>query len=145
MQDIVGFRVVVPGIIDQDNLCARVPAGDVWQIVDRRQRPSHGYRAVHLIRRKSNIGAVEVQVRTRFQHEWAELSERLERAYPGTKYGKGKDPEWTEILHGISKNIADSEQVELAVQQSRQGLVELHRNLVELLEAAMKAVPETKL
>ena len=50
MQDIAGCRVVVPTLVEQDRvvdeLRARFPA---TEICDRRQKPSHGYRAVHLV------------------------------------------------------------------------------------------------
>jgi ppGpp synthetase/RelA/SpoT-type nucleotidyltranferase len=42
------------------------------RVIDRRQQPSHGYRAVHVIVR-SHEKLVEVQVRTALQHLWAEL------------------------------------------------------------------------
>jgi len=50
MQDIAGCRVEVHNRIEQDDLTAKLVAeypGAVLQ--DRRERPSHGYRAVHLI------------------------------------------------------------------------------------------------
>src|SRR6266704_1936073 len=58
IQDIAGCRIVTPDIID------------------RRDTPSHGYRAVHVIVRHSGK-LVEIQVRTALQHLWAELSEKL--------------------------------------------------------------------
>jgi ppGpp synthetase/RelA/SpoT-type nucleotidyltranferase len=45
-------------------------------VVDRRAKPSHGYRAVHVVVRESGL-PVEVQVRTELQHSWTELSESL--------------------------------------------------------------------
>lgn len=58
-------------------------------IIDRRQRPSHGYRAVHVIARP-NILPIEVQVRTRLQHLWAEISEKLaDQLGVDVKYGGG--------------------------------------------------------
>src|SRR5262245_6261215 len=50
MQDIAGCRLVVADIPTQDDttsvLANVLPRA---QVIDRRQRPSHGYRAVHLI------------------------------------------------------------------------------------------------
>jgi hypothetical protein len=56
--------------------------------VDRRSKPSYGYRAVHVI--PSITGKpVEIQLRTQLQHLWAELSETLAfRFYVGLKYGE---------------------------------------------------------
>jgi len=90
VQDIAGCRVVVADIREQDGVVALlrevVPAAS---IVDRRENPSHGYRAVHLIVRISGA-LVDVQVRTSAQHLWAELSEKLSDVVdPGIKYGGG--------------------------------------------------------
>jgi len=58
-------------------------------IDDRRERPSYGYRAVHLI--VSIAGKlIEIQVRTPIQHKWAELSEKVSDILdPSIKYGGG--------------------------------------------------------
>jgi ppGpp synthetase/RelA/SpoT-type nucleotidyltranferase len=58
-------------------------------LVDRRLKPSHGYRAVHLI--VKHLGKViEVQLRTELQHNWAQLSEKLaDKIDPTIKYGGG--------------------------------------------------------
>src|SRR5262249_52796129 len=77
VQDIAGCRVVLPGALEQDRaiqaICEAFPYADV---VDRRAKPSHGYRAVHLIA-EIHKKSVEIQVRTSLQHLWAELSEKL--------------------------------------------------------------------
>lgn len=58
VQDIAGCRVVVTGIIAQDQTIAKLretfPGA---KIVDRREHPTHGYRAVHVI-----VETEEVQV-----------------------------------------------------------------------------------
>jgi ppGpp synthetase/RelA/SpoT-type nucleotidyltranferase len=94
MQDIAGIRIV--GSIerdDQDRLAyevARRFPGDPREprIVDRRQQPSFGYRAVHVVVSLDDI-TVEVQVRTLPQHVWAELMERLaDRMGRQIRYGE---------------------------------------------------------
>jgi putative GTP pyrophosphokinase len=77
IQDVAGCRLVVSDVVEQDSVVAsfRLSFNDI-DVVDRRERPSHGYRAVHIIVRVRNK-AVEVQVRTLLQHLWAELSEKL--------------------------------------------------------------------
>jgi ppGpp synthetase/RelA/SpoT-type nucleotidyltranferase len=92
MQDIAGCRIVVVSIEAQDRAVRTVSSvfGNV-SVVDRRTRPSHGYRAVHVIV-KSNETLVEVQVRTALQHLWAELSEKLaDTIDPALKYGGGPE------------------------------------------------------
>lgn len=75
MQDIAGVRIVITeGRTAQDATVRLVedafhtiaPTGKV-RVVDRREKPSHGYRAVHVIAKHADI-FVEVQVRTELQH-----------------------------------------------------------------------------
>jgi hypothetical protein len=78
MQDIAGCRIVEEmGLLDQDamvrKICDAFPGA---RVVDRRAKPSHGYRAVHVIVKLDGF-PVETQVRTALQHLWANLVERL--------------------------------------------------------------------
>ena len=60
-------------------------------IIDRREQPSHGYRAVHVIARP-RVLPIEIQVRTRLQHLWAEISENLaDQLGVDVKYGGEPD------------------------------------------------------
>jgi putative GTP pyrophosphokinase len=90
MQDIAGCRLVVSSIQEQDALVRGLRAEHPdWHVHDRRVRPSHGYRAVHLV---ATVGGkpIEIQVRTAMQHGWAEYSELLDRLVQGeVKYGGG--------------------------------------------------------
>jgi putative GTP pyrophosphokinase len=95
VQDIAGCRVVVPLFQDQEVLTGLLMSNHPdWRLSDRRNRPSNGYRAAHLIAEVGGL-PVEVQVRTELQHLWAEVSEAYDRVFPGTKYGSGP----TEVLH----------------------------------------------
>jgi len=113
MQDIAGCRLIVedPGqqqvLIRQ--LTARFPQSTV---VDRREKPNHGYRAVHVV---VWIGerAVEVQVRTEPQQAWAEYAEKLaDTIDPALKYGGGPEGPRA-ILHALSNVTHFVEQIEL--------------------------------
>jgi putative GTP pyrophosphokinase len=88
MQDIAGCRVIVDDVVDQDSRVNRME--ELFpnaRVIDRRARPSHGYRAVHVIP-KINGKEVEIQVRTVMQDLWAGVSERLaDRAGIELKYG----------------------------------------------------------
>jgi putative GTP pyrophosphokinase len=112
MQDIAGCRVVVDDIFFQRRaLLAMETYLDDPQIFDRRLIPSHGYRAVHLVA-SVNGQKVEVQLRTRLQHLWAEISERFADVVdPGLKYGIG-DPEALKFLTVTSETIAGIEDAE---------------------------------
>jgi hypothetical protein len=90
MQDIAGCRVVVANVAEQDQFVASIkhdlPDSD---LTDRREKPSFGYRAVHVIAKVAGK-PVEIQVRTWLQHLWAELSEKLSDVIdPAIKHGGG--------------------------------------------------------
>lgn len=92
MQDIAGCRLIVSDIANQERVVEALShLFDDVTIVDRRERPSYGYRAVHLI--VTSYGKViEIQVRTLLQHLWAELSEKFsDRVDPTIKYGGGEE------------------------------------------------------
>ena len=88
MQDIAGLRIVVADLAAQNEAVEKLRHLSPCVIKDRRANPSNGYRAVHLI---FNVDGcpVEVQVRTKLQHDWAELSEKLADADIDIKYGGG--------------------------------------------------------
>lgn len=78
MQDIAGVRVVQAMGLDEQDAMVGAICGlfDGAKVVDRRERPTHGYRAVHVIV-LSDGRNVEIQVRTELQHLWAQVFERL--------------------------------------------------------------------
>lgn len=83
MQDIAGVRIVVPSLVETDRVLAWAYGGlDIgWEKDYREHGVKRGYRALHLIVRTSLDKVVELQVRTRIQHEWANLSEALSHRY----------------------------------------------------------------
>jgi putative GTP pyrophosphokinase len=112
VQDIAGCRVVVEDIELQDKAVGELARvfGDTT-VVDRREKPSHGYRAVHVIVKVSGKH-IEVQVRTALQHLWAEFSEKLsDRIDPMIKYGGGPQ-ETQDMLGKLSPVFAMIEQLE---------------------------------
>jgi putative GTP pyrophosphokinase len=90
MQDIAGCRLVVENVEDQEKVVESIKSAfSDFKIDDRRKKPSHGYRAVHVIV-NVNGRLVEIQVRTALQHLWAEFSEKVaETVNAGVKYGEG--------------------------------------------------------
>jgi putative GTP pyrophosphokinase len=79
MQDIAGCRLVVETRKEQNEVADRLIetfSGAVVRVDDRRETPSHGYRAVHVIVRVQGR-LVEVQIRTTLQDIWANVVEQL--------------------------------------------------------------------
>jgi ppGpp synthetase/RelA/SpoT-type nucleotidyltranferase len=93
MQDIGGCRVVLGDERELRALVADLCTQRRWDIVRQYDyiatpKPVSGYRAYHLVVRKERC-LVEVQVRTRPQHGWAELVERVDREHRlGLKEGR---------------------------------------------------------
>lgn len=89
LQDIGGLRIIVEQNKDVDTLCdylnRMVKTQDsiqIKKITDYRQkgRDDSGYRAMHIILERDGI-LLELQIRSRIQHYWAELTERTSVIY----------------------------------------------------------------
>jgi putative GTP pyrophosphokinase len=116
MQDIAGCRLLVSDVANQERVVEALShLFDDVAIVDRRERPSYGYRAVHLI--VTSFGKViEIRVRTSLQHLWAELSEKCcDVMDPAIKYSGGEET-FRELLARASDAVAfvESEENQLA-------------------------------
>ncbi|RJP31715.1 MAG: hypothetical protein C4547_15050 [Phycisphaerales bacterium] len=112
MQDIAGCRVVVTDVMEQERVVASLGAAFPGaSVIDRRDNPSYGYRAVHIIAEKSGK-PIEIQVRSSLQHLWAELSEKSSDVLdPTIKYGGGTDS-WRNFLTKSSESVAFYEKFE---------------------------------
>ncbi len=88
MQDVAGVRVVVDGTLnEQDRALDSIRARYGGVVVDRREIPSYGYRAIHLIAVVEGF-RVEIQIRTPLQNLWAQIMERLGDVIGrGVRYG----------------------------------------------------------
>jgi hypothetical protein len=96
IRDIAGVRIVGDfNTATQRALADRLRTlFDTEQIplVDRLEVPASGYRAIHAVLRIDDV-PVEVQVRTRLQHLWAETFERMaDRWGRQIRYGEPPDP-----------------------------------------------------
>jgi putative GTP pyrophosphokinase len=90
IQDIAGCRIIVADIAEQESVIQSL-TGLFPQavIIDRRAKPSHGYRAVHVVVNYDDK-LIEIQVRTSLQQLWAELSEKYSDVIDASiKYGGG--------------------------------------------------------
>jgi hypothetical protein len=93
IRDIAGARIVQRMSLDeQDEVRDRIL--QLWpdaRVLDRREQPNHGYRAVHVV---PKVGGrlVEIQIRTLSQNAWAQIMEQLADAYGREiRYGGGPD------------------------------------------------------
>lgn len=118
IQDIAGCRLIVSDIAEQEKVVQSL--SNLFEhaaTADRRQQPSHGYRAVHVIVRCRGK-MIEIQVRTALQHLWAELSEKYSDVVdPAIKYGGGDKStqstltQWSSLIARIELlevNFADT-------------------------------------
>lgn len=139
IQDIAGCRLIVLDIAQQEQAnLSMLGLFSKATLVDRRKNPSHGYRAIHVIVRDADK-LVEVQVRTKLQHLWAEQSEKLsDVVHPGIKYGTG-DERLVRVLLKTSGIIAEEEDRETE-------LVRLQTEVSDLLsEGKLEPGVETRL
>ncbi|HTU14029.1 MAG TPA: RelA/SpoT domain-containing protein [Solirubrobacterales bacterium] len=134
MQDLAGMRIVEDfGRSGQDGLVTRLT--ELFdederepKLIDRREVPSHGYRAVHVVVFPSGI-PVEVQVRTVLQHEWANMFEKLaDRVGRGIRYGEEPSPGLTDGEIRAASSILDRDPEDLLAAQ--RDLVEASRTMV---------------
>ncbi|MBC5801001.1 MAG: hypothetical protein GIW94_13680 [Candidatus Eremiobacteraeota bacterium] len=64
------------------------------RVNDRRRKPQHGYRAIHIIVHEGRC-PIEIQLRTKLQNGWVQYSEKLADMHGNElKYGQGD----TELL-----------------------------------------------
>lgn len=115
IQDIAGCRLIVPDFAGQESVVQSLKnLFEHTTVIDRREKPSHGYRAVHVVA-NCRGKTIEVQVRTSLQQGWAELSEKISDVVnPAIKYGGG-DETIQAALTGMSGLISDLESLETQV------------------------------
>jgi ppGpp synthetase/RelA/SpoT-type nucleotidyltranferase len=95
------------------------------QVIDRRANPSSGYRAVHVVIFLEDI-PVEIQVRTRWQHEWADMYEKLADCLGrGIRYGEPP-------AHWLPPEERDTE-IYVSAYHVREIIVEMAEVIAELI------------
>ena len=105
MRDVVGFRVIIDGDLNFQELIVNLLeshlVGNKPRRIDRLRKPMFGYRSIHL-EVQFQGGPVEIQIRTSLQHQWAMLSERAVGILgPQIKYEESD--EFSDIRSGLSE------------------------------------------
>jgi hypothetical protein len=145
IHDLGGARMVIDGgRLDQERAVERIMRafGDCPKPplkIDRREDPSHGYRAVHVIVYAEST-PMEIQVRTKLQDTWAQISEKLGDIWGrGLRYGEGPDQPDAAVMLGtlttrgkvveqlllLSEMIDGVESNDVELSQLREDLLEL--------------------
>ena len=100
--DLAGCRIIVSGRTEQNAIVGGLQSiYDVQQVDDKSDSPKFGYRAVHLdIRYQGQL--MEIQVQTRNQFRWQQVSEYAAGSDVAIKYGGGL-PEVGQALLELSE------------------------------------------
>jgi putative GTP pyrophosphokinase len=122
MQDIAGVRAILPSIDDVYRLKGNYENStrlkhELCRVNDYIENPKDdGYRGIHLVYKYKNPlhpdwdGLfIEVQMRTRMQHDWASAVEAIKYLYKRaikTRAGQNRDKDWTEFFALISSAFA---------------------------------------
>jgi ppGpp synthetase/RelA/SpoT-type nucleotidyltranferase len=114
IQDVAGTRIVLDGTLgDQTELSESLRSlfadgSKPPRIMDRREEPMYGYRAVHVVVYVGGL-PVEIQVRTKVQDQWANAFEKFADVVGrGIRYGEEPD-EWTILMNKSLAQISSDE------------------------------------
>jgi ppGpp synthetase/RelA/SpoT-type nucleotidyltranferase len=152
IHDLAGARIVVDGgRLEQDRVTARIidefvsgPKRPIKK--DRRETPSFGYRAVHVIVFVESL-PVEIQVRTRLQDGWAQTVERLaDRWGRGLRYGVGPEQpgEPAGLTFPLSFTRGQVIEALLAIADQIDALESVQAQLLQLKQDISELDPEDK-
>jgi len=136
MHDIGGCRGILPNQHGVDRVIERLMTQRRWTLRDHvwdyvAKPKQDGYRAKHLVAIKDGL-LIEVQLRTRVQHRWAELVERFDRSHRLNLKAGRAIPEMQETFAEISEILRLQEYDEISE-------VELLRRIAEVSLSIMSS------
>jgi hypothetical protein len=111
IQDLAGARIVRPMTLDQQD-AVRDQIVRIWpnaRVVDRRENPSSGYRAIHIIPIQDGC-PVEIQLRTHYQDVWAQTMERFGDIW-GRAIRYGGEPDDPQNTDGHAGGVTRAETI----------------------------------
>lgn len=143
MQDIGGCRSVLDDLDDlyrvRDGIAARWEAKEVDYISSPRQS---GYRAIHMIVRHEDR-PIEIQLRTKTMHSWAEMVEALSMTL-AVNYKQDGDAVVQQYMRAMSELMAATEAGGFPTSASLAILDRLRPEVMTLIEASNTEAKEEK-
>jgi len=148
VQDIAGARIVADcDRAEQDAVVQRIVAEFANEsrppkVKDRREEPSAGYRAVHVIVSVLDV-PVEIQVRTWFQDRWAQIVESLADKWGrGIRYGDEPEEPDREVRGGGTRGEVWAEILSLAESIDSHERLDLRSRAVKALVLQLGTPPD---
>jgi len=142
MQDIAGIRVVRESLLEEQTALAAtiVELFPGAKLIDRRAKPQHGYRAVHIIPIVDGR-PVEIQIRTSLQDLWAQAMEKLADEV-GREIRYGAAPrERKEDFHALMQSSVELAGLEANLQEA----FDLRRDHDSLVQGTHPALADVHL
>lgn len=126
IRDVAGARIVIDGgRWEQDQVAERIKEAfadcpKAPELIDRREKPSYGYRAVHVVVYEDGT-PVEIQIRTKLQDTWAQITEKLGDAWGrGLRYGLGPEqPDLPVVFQGDEDVVTRGEVMEVVAELAK--------------------------
>jgi putative GTP pyrophosphokinase len=123
MEDVGGCRAVVASTPEIMSIVDDLSKKKTWRIVRARDyiadpKPDTGYRAYHFVVEKHEC-RIEVQLRTRSQHAWAEHVEAIDRRNPGLGLKVGQAPADVEQYFCLGAELLEAQDLGAVLETSR--------------------------
>jgi ppGpp synthetase/RelA/SpoT-type nucleotidyltranferase len=155
MQDIGGVRAIMGNVGDVEKLTdyyrnSRIRSELVNQKNYIMKPKDDGYRGIHLIYKYENYSAprynglrIELQIRTKMQHDWATAVETIETLLHKSMKSRQGDKNWSDFFAIVASAIAYRENRPLVPEFQSLNQLELYEKVVDA-EAKVRAIETMK-